>query len=126
MPKRKRTFPCGHRGFGQFCHQCAKQEQGRRLKRQQKDEWKQTFAADPIDLTKLPRNIVEKSREIIQALAEGRDYREFTGKRLQHDRNIVSIPVTRSYRMVCRVSNGTVTPARVETHEEYNSRKPRS
>lgn len=124
MPKRKRTFPCGHRGYGKFCHQCAQQEQTRSRKRQQKEEWKQTFAADPIDLQGLPRAIVVKARQTIQGLADGRDYREFSGKRLEHDRSVISIPVTRSYRLLCRAAGGTLTPVRVITHEEYNVRKP--
>ena len=126
MPKRKRTFPCGHRGYGKFCHHCAQQEHNRSLKQRQKDEWKQTFAADPIDLQALPREIVVKARQTIQGLADGRDYREFSGKRLEHDRSIISIPVTRSYRMLCRAAGSTVTPVKVITHEEYNVRKPRS
>ena len=126
MPKRKRTFPCGHRGMGKYCHVCAEKERARSAKRQQKDEWKQTFAADPIDLQGLPKEIVAKARQILQGLAAGRDYREFSGKRLQHDRSEISIPVTRSYRLLCRASGSSLTPTRIMTHEEYNSRKPRS
>lgn len=71
-------------------------------KKQEKNAWESTFATDPIDLRALPKNVVLKAREIIQGLQNQKNYREFHGKRLRHDRFIISIPVTRHYRLLCR------------------------
>lgn len=133
MPRRKKTFPCGHKGYGQKCHRCAQdkaaQEQAVRSlaeKRQQKMEWEASFDNDPIDLRALPDYVVIKARNIIDGLNERRNYREFGGKRLRHDRRIISIPVTRNYRMLCRDEGNIMIPEAVLSHEDYNVCKPGS
>ncbi len=133
MPRRKKTFPCGHKGYGQVCHRCAQdqeaQEQAVRSlaeKRQQKMEWEATFDNDPIDLRDLPDYVVHKARNIIEGLGERRNYREFGGKRLRHNRCIISIPVTRNYRMICREEGNVTIPESVLSHEDYNVCKPGS
>jgi hypothetical protein len=124
MARRKKKFPCGHRGYGQICHRCAQQEQARAQKQQEKQTWKETFDHDPIDLTDLPKNVVIKARKIIMGIEKQRDYREFRGKRLRHDRFIISIPVTRNYRLLCRDCGSILVPEAVISHEDYNVCKP--
>ncbi len=124
MSRRKKRFPCGHRGYGQICHRCAQKKADWEHKRQQKNEWESTFAQDPIDLTTLPKNVVVKARRIIRGLQSQKNYREFRGKRLRHDRFIISIPVTRNYRLLCRDCGSFLTPEAVISHEDYNVCKP--
>ena len=134
MPKRrKKTFPCGHKGYGRVCHRCAQEQLlqtqldlHRDLKRQEKAAWEATFEGDPIDLKSLPTHVVHKSRRIINALNEHQDYREFGGKRLRHNRHIISIPITRNYRMICRHDGKMTVPQAVLSHEDYNVKKPGS
>lgn len=124
MARRKKKFPCGHRGYGQICHRCAQQDEARARKQQEKQSWKETFERDPIDLTNLPKNVVIKARKIIIGIQKQRDYREFRGKRLRHDRFIISIPVTRNYRLICRDCGSILVPEAVISHEDYNVCKP--
>jgi len=124
MAKRKKQFPCGHKGYGQVCHRCAQKEADLEQKRLEKNAWEETFAQDPIDLRSLPKNVVIKARRIISSLQEQSDYRDFHGKRLRHDRLIVSIPVTRNYRLLCRDHGTILTPEEVISHEDYNVCKP--
>jgi hypothetical protein len=131
MPRRKKTFACGHKGYGQSCHLCHQLQEfaaetllALAVKQQQKQEWESRFAADPIDLRGLPKPVVLKAREIIAGLCDRRDYREFNGKRLRHDRRVISIPVNRDYRMLCRDVNSTIEPQAVVSHEDYNTTKP--
>ncbi|MGL5035209.1 MAG: DUF7682 family zinc-binding protein [Microcystaceae cyanobacterium] len=126
MSRRKKTFPCGHKGYGQICHSCAQQQAEQAQKRQEKEDWQATFRQDPIDLRDLPKNVVVKARQILQGLENHQDYREFHGKRLRHDRFVVSIPVTRNYRLLCRDQGAFLTPEAVVSHEEYNVCKPGS
>jgi hypothetical protein len=133
MSRRKKTFPCSHKGYGQTCHRCAT-EAGRASvlqnqkaweeKKQQKQEWESSFAEDPIDLKNLPVHVVVKARTIIAALQSNNNYREFGGKRLRHNRWIVSIPVTRNYRMICHDCGSLLRPHAVLSHEDYNVDKP--
>lgn len=124
MSKRKKRFPCGHRGYGQICHKCAEKQTQWEQKKINKVEWEATFATDPIDLSALPKNVVLKARSIIQGLQETRNYRDFHGKRLRHDRFIISIPVTRNYRLICRDYGSFLNPEAVVSHEDYNVCKP--
>jgi hypothetical protein len=128
MPRRKKTFACGHKGYGQSCHLCHQlqevQAETLQVKQQQKQEWESRFAEDPIDLRGLPKPVVLKAREIIAGLRDRRDYREFNGKRLRHDRRIISIPVNRDYRMLCRDANSHIEPQAVVSHEDYNTTRP--
>lgn len=126
MSKRKKQFPCGHIGYGQICHRCVQQESEREEKRQQKHQWESTFAQDPIDLRSLPKNVVLKARQILDGLANHQDYRDFHGKRLRHDRAVISIPVTRNYRLICRDCGQVLLPEAVISHEDYNICKPGS
>lgn len=90
MPATKKTFPCGHRGFGRFCHRCAsaaaevgRQAQEHAARQAERVAWDATFAADPIDLRGLPHpELVRVAREVIAALAAGQGHRRFGGKQL--------------------------------------------
>lgn len=128
MPRRKKKFPCGHTGYGQTCHRCAQeglqQQQDKQQEKQKKELWRASFSADPIDLRPLPKNVVLKARAIIDALRDRQDYREFRGKRLRHDRHVVSIPVTRDYRLLCRDTGASLIPEAVVSHQDYNVCKP--
>lgn len=124
MSRRKKSFPCGHKGYGQICHRCAQQQAVWVEKKQKKNAWEAAFAKDPIDLRTLPKNVVIKAREIISGLDGHKNYRDFHGKRLRHDRFIISIPVTRNYRLICRDHGAFVSPEAVISHEDYNVCKP--
>ncbi|AFZ37057.1 hypothetical protein Sta7437_3559 [Stanieria cyanosphaera PCC 7437] len=124
MSRRKKKFPCGHKGYGQICHYCAQRKSDLNQKRQHKLEWEATFAEDPIDLRNLPKNVVIKSRRIMTQLQNQPDYRQFHGKRLRHDRFVISIPVTRNYRLLCRDCGDLLIPEAVISHEDYNVVKP--
>ncbi|MBD2181813.1 MULTISPECIES: DUF7682 family zinc-binding protein [Oscillatoriophycideae] len=126
MPRRKKLFPCGHKGYGQACHLCAQKKAVLEQKKQLKHEWESTFDRDPIDLRDLPIHVVVKARTVIAALQEQKHYTEFGGKRLRHDRFIISIPITRNYRMLCRDCGNILIPQAVLSHEDYNVRKPGS
>ncbi|NEP49735.1 MAG: hypothetical protein F6K65_13330 [Moorea sp. SIO3C2] len=124
MPRRKKTFPCGHKGYGKTCHRCDQKNRARQEKKQQKRQWESSFEDDPIDLKNLPTHVVVKARGIIAALENHQDYREFGGKRLRHNRWIISIPVTRNYRMICHDHGSLLVPHAVLSHEDYNVGKP--
>jgi putative NADH-flavin reductase len=133
MAKRKTIFPCGHKGYGKACHRCpqelAAQQHCVQLlaeKKTKKQEREALFARDIIDLRGLPHHVVTKARAIIAALGENKNYREFGGKRLRHNRSIVSIPVTRNYRMLCEDGGTFLIPQKILSHEDYNVCKPGS
>ena len=124
MVRRKKIFSCGHKGFGQFCHRCAQINAISAQKQKLRQDWEASFERDSIDLRNLPKNVVLKSRRIIQQLAQETDYRQFRGKRLRHNRCVISIPINRSYRLLCRDRGQFLSPEAVVSHEDYNVVKP--
>jgi putative NADH-flavin reductase len=133
MAKRKTLFPCGHKGYGKACHRCtqelAAQQQDVQVmaeKKSKKQEKEESFDRDIIDLRGLPDRVVAKARAIISALGENKNYRDFGGKRLRHNRFIVSIPIGRNYRMLCEDCGTFLIPQKVLSHEDYNVCKPGS
>ncbi|MCC0176518.1 hypothetical protein I4641_05935 [Waterburya agarophytonicola K14] len=124
MVRRKKKFSCGHKGFGRICHKCIQANAVIEQKQKLKRDWEVSFDRDSIDLRNLPKNVVLKSRYIIQQLAKEPNYRQFRGKRLRHNRFVISIPINRSYRLLCRDRGQSLSPEAVVSHEDYNVVKP--
>ena len=124
MPSRKRTFPCGHRGKGQYCHRCEEVSDARLKSKRVKENWGKTLSQAPISLDKLPRDIAIKSLRIIQGIETGKSLCEFRGKRLvaMGQRGVISIPIARKYRMVCTDQGGMLEYLEVISHETYSNR----
>ena len=122
--KHKKRFPCGHRGFGRYCHYCAQlaaAKQAKLSRRQAKRlAWQQSLQADVIDLTQLPKSVVVKARKVLEALEGGMRYWQMAGKRLKGIRHAIRIPVNRRYRLICEDIDNEIVPLKVVSHEEYN------
>ncbi|HQC72553.1 MAG TPA: hypothetical protein PLE42_07520 [Candidatus Competibacteraceae bacterium] len=124
----RKAFPCGHKGRGQYCHRCV-QEQRKQQEQEQvlqeRQAWNELFKQDPIDLKILPaRSLVEKARAIIEQIAQGAMYTAFKGKRMNHDRTVISIPLSRDYRLIYHETSTGYVPVSLMTHEAYNVKKP--
>jgi hypothetical protein len=124
MSRHRKMFQCGHKGYGQICHRCLQEDVIDDRQKAEKQSWRNSFSFDSIDLQHLPAHVILKARNIIDGLQASRDYREFRGKRLRHDRSVISIPVTRNYRMLCLDLDGLLQPQQVISHGDYNICKP--
>ena len=120
----KKLLSCEQNGSICYCPLLAAKEGNLAQRQQQRNAWESSFSHDPINLRELPKNVVLKARQIIQGLASQKNYREFHGKRLRHDRAVVSIPVTRNYRLLCRDYGNYLMPFAVISHADYNVCKP--
>jgi hypothetical protein len=145
---RKQTFPCGHTGKGRFCHRCETERRDSSedatgskaessgshpardadkidLDKIDKETWRATFEEDPISLRDLPsKGLVQRARLILGEIQRGAPWHQFNGKRLQHDRTIVCVPLVRRYRILFRTDEGAPRPVEVLSHEAYNGTKP--
>lgn len=124
MAGRKKTFPCGHTGKGQYCHKCSEQQRLVQERAAERQAWASQFENDAIDLTNLPKHLVEKSRGILKKIEDGEPWQALGGKKLHHDSGIIRIPVGYNYRLLCRLNNSRLIPYKVLSHEEYNVIKP--
>ena len=128
----KKTFPCGHKGKGQYCHRCAAKkntnQQHTKQNRQDKAEkqaWLATFDSDPIDLHPLQlKSRILKARKIIAGIANGIPYTQFRGKRMNYDRHVISIPINRDFRLIYHETATGLELTQVIDHEKYNVTKP--
>ena len=135
--KRLKQFNCGHRGFGQYCHRCIRVAEPSQVpvmtdavvyrpkkaasKNTARQQWRQSFAHDPIDLTHLPKPIVIRARHILASLNQGVVPRSMQGKRFNFDRTLLRIPVSYRYRLLCRWQADRIVPLQVLSHESYNA-----
>ena len=119
--KRRRTFDCGYTGYGQTCHHCQQLQHQAEQQRQVRQRWRASFKHDQTDLSQLPAYVVRRARYLIAQLDQGVPYRHFQGKLLTAcKRQVVSIPIGRRYRMLCRWQGATLKPIAVLSHEDYN------
>jgi hypothetical protein len=73
-----------------------------------------------IQAERIPGNIMEKARKIVQKIERGVSYSTFRGKRLTCDRKKISIPVGRKWRMLARDSPEGIQVYAILSHETYN------
>ena len=143
--KQRKRLSCRNLGSGQGCPRCHRvvqidesqappkqapslhtQPQPRRVwqatrQHTTKQQWQQSFAADPIDLTHLPKPIVIKTCQILAALDQGVPPAQLQGKRFSFDRTLLRFPVTYRYRLLCRWYTDRIIPLQVLSHEAYNA-----
>lgn len=125
----RKTFSCGHKGKGQYCHRCAQESELHEQQIARKNDqlaWKNSFNNDPVDLRKLisTKRLVDKARKIIADIHNGRPYVRYRGKRLKFDRHIISVPLNRDWRLIFYESGGKIRCRELMSHEEYNVSKP--
>lgn len=77
-------------------------------------------------IKRLPRkNQRAKAVRIIAAIEAGEDWQQFHGKRLRYDRELVSIPIGRKWRIIFSTrGEGPPTLVGVYSHSEYNGSHP--
>ena len=123
-----KTFSCGHKGKGQYCHRCEQEKREHdkvQEARAEKQAWQDQFKNDAIDLSILPnRRLVEKARQIIAEIAAGASYMNFKGKRMNFDRNIISVPLNHDFRLLYQQTDTGLVLTSVMSHEDYNVKKP--
>jgi hypothetical protein len=80
-----------------------------------------------LDIQDVPLPVRSKTERVMLKLASGTNYIELGGKKLWEDRNkqSVSIPLGRKYRMICRLEDGRAVPVKVLTHSQYNRKDSR-
>ncbi|MDX2214578.1 MAG: hypothetical protein SFY66_14910 [Oculatellaceae cyanobacterium bins.114] len=54
-------------------------------------------------------------------LQNGVSLYQLRGRRMSFDRNLIRIPVTYRYRLLCYQQMTQITPLKVMSHETYNS-----
>ncbi len=78
------------------------------------------FAARKIQVGRIPPKILEKARGIIIRIERGETYSTFHGKRLNANREKISIPVGRKWRMLARECPDGLRVYALLSHETYN------
>jgi len=118
----KKTFPCGHKGKGQFCHRCHQKE----LAQAKKDaiRSKRVLRFDEaekkagLDLSKVPLKVAEHAAQVIQEIRSGK--MPHKSKRLSDNKSLISVPLRLQYRLLVKDTGDAFQPMSVMTHEEYN------
>jgi hypothetical protein len=78
------------------------------------------FAERNIQAERIPNKVLEKARKIVRKIERGVPYTTFRGKRLTSDREKISIPVGRKWRMLARDSPDGIHVYAVLSHGTYD------
>lgn len=89
-----------------------------------KREFKASFEQDVIDLRGFPNEIVIRTREMLTQVAAKASIASLSGQRLNWNRNMISIPIGKHYRLICEDRNGQIVPKKLLSHEDYNAAHP--
>jgi len=121
----KKTFPCGHKGRGKYCHRCERERRLAEAKIKEKNEREELFESDRLNLRPLQHaSLIDKARKIISDIEQGEHYSKYKGKKLRYDRNVVSVPVNQDYRLIFRETESGIEVQELLNHEDYNVKKP--
>lgn len=129
----RKTFACGHRGLGQYCHCCDALQKRQsavvdvRAEKSARMMSSATFvSADgqfTVALDRIPHpKLVQKAQHILTRIIDHGDaYTAFGGKRMHASRSIISVPIGYRFRLVLQErENGEKVPIDIMSHETYN------
>lgn len=127
MPSRRRTFTCGHKGRGEYCHRCRSEEErfAQRLEKKSREkELYHTLQRECEEsLEGIPLHIVRKATQIWRSLQQKTPLVEFDAQRMEFDRRCISVRLSEDYRLLLREEKeGALRLVGVVSHEEYNAR----
>lgn len=72
------------------------------------------------DLSRLPKDRQRKARAILDGLARGEPLATYRGKRMRHDRTVVSVPLGRRWRIILRDTGDGLEFVAACSHERYS------
>lgn len=77
-------------------------------------------------LRKKPAEVVRRARAIAKRIANGETVSDLGGKRMRHDRSVVSVPIGLRWRVLIDASGDSLDPVALVSHEDYSrGAKPR-
>lgn len=121
----RRSFACGHRGHGKYCHRCANQgaeharaEHARAARREDRLRLEATAAIDLSAVRHLPA-VRDRALSLLDQLTAGAHPLDLNGKLLASTNGeYISIPIDRDFRIL--VERTSLKPIRIISHESYN------
>lgn len=131
MAAQRNAFPCGHRGKGSRCHICEQigkerreKEEMRRVRAIEKAAWRESLGQGPKGIEKVTADVQDTTLKIVRLLESGTPWFTLGGKRLKEmgARDVISIPVCNSYRLICREDGGRLEILEVMSHQDYSSK----
>ena len=73
-----------------------------------------------------PAKVVERAREFARQIEAGATVADLGAKRMRHDRDVVSVRIGRSWRVIVDASGDRLVPVALRSHEDYSrGAKPR-
>jgi len=82
------------------------------------------FRRRKIEVGRAPREVLAKARRVIEKLEQGQPYWKLRGKRLQYDRQRISIPLGPRWRLLADDLDGKLVVREILSHQSYNIRHP--
>lgn len=120
----RQSFPCGHRGYGQYCHRC-RQDQGAVQAREATRDGRQVLAdLLGVAVGQFPERIVRRAAVIVRQVLVGGlpALRALGAKKILSADGILSIPIGRRYRLLFAVEQDRARYLALLSHSDYDAR----
>ncbi len=113
----KKRFTCGHLGNGSYCHRCKQEEEEKKRKKEVVKE-KEIF--DPRIDIQLPKAAARKANKLLKEIEKATHYREINGKKLKLDNGIITVRLSRKYRMIFRSVKKKLSFVKITDHGTFD------
>ncbi len=120
----RQSFPCGHRGRGQYCHRCHQDQSAIQAREATRDGRQVLADLLGVAIGQFPERILRRAAAMHrQVLADGLPaLRALGAKKILSADGILSIPIGRRYRLLFAVENDQPRYLELLTHAEYDAR----
>ena len=86
-----------------------------------RDELQAFFERREIEARRIPLDVLERARKVVERVEDGESYMTFHGKRLRANRRRVSIPLGRKWRILADDLGDRLRVRAVMSHQTYNA-----
>lgn len=122
MPKRKTKWPCGHTGYGQYCHLCKQVSDARRVIEDARQEKRiASLQQDVVDLIDLPAAHRQTARDIIRRIDNGQHWSRVGGRKLRSNDTTIIFDLGAAWRLIGQDSDTGFKFKMACSHQEYNN-----
>lgn len=123
----RQSFPCGHRGRGQYCHRCRQEQDAVRAREAARGDQQAIADLLGVAISEFPERILRQAAAIHrQVLTDGLPaLRAFGAKKILSAEGILSVPIGRRHRVLFAVDDGHPRYLKLLTHAEYDGQLAR-
>lgn len=120
----RQSFPCGHRGRGQYCHRCRQEQDTTQAREAVREDRRDLADLLGVAISEFPERILRRAAAMVrQVLADGLPaLRALGAKKILSADGVLSVPIGHRYRLLFAVEQDRARYLALLSHSDYNAR----